>query len=366
MTRTRDHLALGLALDPAGHHPGAWRLPSFDLAAVTDAQHYIALGQAAQDAGLDFLLAGYPVRSGAEGVQLEPLSLAAALMISLRKIGLAAAVPMSYWEPFNVARAFAALDNLSAGRAAWLAVPASDPADEANFPRFAQQHITAPYERAAEFVQLTKALWDSWDDDALVFDKARAVFTERDRVHRIGFEGRFFYSDGPLNAPRPVQGHPPILVGDATAPGLAFAGANADVALMHEAMPEGAIEMRARMPSNGSAPRAMADLHFLLAPSEARARERRAQLDALAPAAASGLDFCGTAMGLAALMADWFGRGACDGFILLPAAMPDDLTAFCSDVVPLLAAQGLRAPGYRATLREQLGLPRPAARSADR
>src|SRR5882762_8946902 len=157
----RDHLALGLALDPAGHHPAAWRLPSFDPASMTDAGHFVALGTLAQDAGLDFLLAGYPVRSSAldgpafsQSLQLEPLSLISALMTDLHSIGLAASVPMAYWEPFNVARAFSALDNLSSGRAAWLAVPASGPADAANFPRFAHQHISHPYERANEFAGL--------------------------------------------------------------------------------------------------------------------------------------------------------------------------------------------------------------------
>jgi alkanesulfonate monooxygenase SsuD/methylene tetrahydromethanopterin reductase-like flavin-dependent oxidoreductase (luciferase family) len=355
----RSHLALGLALDPAGHHPGAWRLPSFDPACMTDADHYVGLGRIAQEAGLDFVLAGYPVRASAlpgpqysQSLQLEPLSLVSALMANLRQIGLAAAVPMAYWEPFNVARAFAALDNLSAGRAAWLAVPSSGADDAANFPRFAAAQIDAPYARADEFVQLTKALWDSWEDDALKFDKANAIFTDRSKVHRIAHQGQFFASDGPLNAPRPVQGHPPILVADASAEGQAFAARHADLVLLPES---------ASRPAGTAL--VLLDLPFILGETETQAAERRAALDRLGHRVSAGMEFCGTPAGLAELMQSRFESGACDGFTLLPAVMPDDLAAFGADVVPLLRARGLRPDGYGGpTLREILGLARPAGR----
>jgi alkanesulfonate monooxygenase SsuD/methylene tetrahydromethanopterin reductase-like flavin-dependent oxidoreductase (luciferase family) len=367
MAERRNHLVLGLSLDAAGHHPAAWRLPGFDPAWVTDARHFIAQGKLAESAGLDFLLAGYPVRSSAlagpafsQSVQLEPLSLISALMIALPRIGLAASVPMAYWEPFNVARAFAALDNLSAGRAAWLAVPASGFEDEANFPRFARQQIDAPYERAFEFAALVRALWDSWEDDALKFDKQNAVFTERSKVHRIAHKGKYFASDGPLNAPRPPQGHPPLLVSDLTANGLLFAAANADLVLASESGLEAAAALRHKI----AAPLLLADLYFVLGASEAEARQRAALLDAFA-APLAGLRFVGTAAGLAALMAEWFAAGACDGFNLLPAVMGQDLVAFTAEAMPLLKARGLYRENYAGTtLRDHLGLARPPGRIA--
>jgi alkanesulfonate monooxygenase SsuD/methylene tetrahydromethanopterin reductase-like flavin-dependent oxidoreductase (luciferase family) len=293
-------------------------------------------------------------------------------MINLRSIGLAASVPMTYWEPFNIARAFSALDNLSGGRAAWLAVPSSGPADEANFPRFAHQHIKAPYARALEFVELTRALWDSWEDDALKFDKENAIFTDRAKVHRIAYQKKFFASDGPLNAPRPVQGHPPILVSDVSAEGLAFGAAIADVVMARESSAAEAASLRARATAlslaggRATAPLVLADLHFVLGKTDHAASAARAELDVLSGAGRppmTGLHFTGTAGGLAELMLEWFGNGSCDGFQLLPAVMPRDLAMFAADVVPLLRGHDVFRGGYLGTsLREHLGLTRPMGR----
>jgi alkanesulfonate monooxygenase SsuD/methylene tetrahydromethanopterin reductase-like flavin-dependent oxidoreductase (luciferase family) len=359
-------MVLGLSLDAAGHHPAAWRSAAFNPAAVTDAITFIEQGKLAEDAKLDFLLAGYPVRSSAlagpalsQSVQMEPLSLIAALMIPLRRIGLAAQVPMAYWEPFNTARAFAALDNLCGGRSAWLAVPASGPDDEANFPRFAHQHITAPYERAGEYAELVRDLWDSWEDEALRFDKENAIFSDHTKVHRVGHKGKYFFSDGPLNAPRPPQGHPPVLSADLSEGGIAFATAQADLVLARESTPEAAGTLRARL----GAPLLLADLHFVLGGTEADARQRAADLNGMAAPEAGGLFFTGTAAGLAELMETWFAAGACDGFNLLPAVTLRDLAAFTTHVAPLLRAKGiLRADYEGTTLREHLGLARPANR----
>ncbi len=363
---TRKHMVLGLSLDAAGHHPAAWRMPGFDAAAATDAATFIAQGRLAEDAKLDFVMAGYPVRSSAlpgpafsQSIQLEPLSLIAALMIPLRRIGLAAQLPMAYWEPFNTSRAFAALDNLSGGRSAWLAVPASGPDDEANYPRFAHQHITAPYERAMEYAELVRELWDSWEDDALRLDKENAIFTDHEKVHRVGHSGKYFFSDGPLNAPRPPQGHPPVLTADLSAGGLSFAAAQADLVLARESTAETAKLLNAKL----GGPLLLADLHFVLGATDAEARERIAELNGLAAPEAGGLFFAGTAQGLADLMAAWFSGGACTGFNLLPAVMPRDLAAFAADVVPLLRAKGMFRTEYEGqTLRDHLGLARPANR----
>jgi alkanesulfonate monooxygenase SsuD/methylene tetrahydromethanopterin reductase-like flavin-dependent oxidoreductase (luciferase family) len=297
-----------------------------------------------------------------QSAQLEPLSLAASLMSQLRGIGLVAALPMAYWEPYNTARAFAALDNLSAGRAGWLAIPASSPADAANFPRFAHQRIETPYERALEYNELVRALWDSWEDDALKFDKANAIFTDRAKVHRIAHQKKYFTSDGPLNAPRPVQGHPPVFVSDISAEGLAFAAVAADVVIATPATAPQALALRAQI---NAAPLLLASLDFVLGKSDSEAAAARAQLDALAgDHRRAGLQFTGTPEALTALMTEWFVKGCCDGFQLLPAVMPRDLASFADDVVPLLRARGIfQGARDHATLRDRLGLARPPGRT---
>jgi alkanesulfonate monooxygenase SsuD/methylene tetrahydromethanopterin reductase-like flavin-dependent oxidoreductase (luciferase family) len=146
-------------------------------------------------AGFDFVQLGDPDALDDKPIGDDPLSVAAYLMTTTERMGLAATVPSS-WAPFNVARALASFDHLSAGRCGWLPIAGEADPDP---------------ERLAEHREVVLKLFDSWDDEALVFDKPASIFADRDRVRRIRHEGRHFTVDGPLNAPRPVQGWPVIL-----------------------------------------------------------------------------------------------------------------------------------------------------------
>ncbi|MEP7202120.1 MAG: NtaA/DmoA family FMN-dependent monooxygenase, partial [Ilumatobacteraceae bacterium] len=76
-----------------------------------------------------------------------------------------------------------------------------------------------------------------------------------------------------------------------------------------------------------------------------------------------GLHFTGTPEGLADLITTWWLAGAADGFTLQPLRLPLDLALFVDHVVPLLQHRGITRSVYSAgTLRDHLGLPRPANR----
>lgn len=163
------------------------------------------LGEGAQDAaeaGADFVY--LPAARPDAAVGADALSVAACLMSLTQDIGLAAEISTA-WQPFNVARALASFDLLSRGRCGWSPRPLDG--ESADAPRF-REHLEVVFK-----------LFDSWDDDALVFDKANAVFADRAKVRRIRHAGAYFTVDGPLNAPRPPQGHPVLIqpLGDATA-----------------------------------------------------------------------------------------------------------------------------------------------------
>ena len=78
----------------------------------------------------------------------------------------------SYFEPYNLARQMASLDHLSGGRAGWNVVTSAHPAGGYNFGRDGLEDHALRYERAREFVEICFGLWDSWDDDAFVLDRA--------------------------------------------------------------------------------------------------------------------------------------------------------------------------------------------------
>jgi len=265
----------------------------------------------AEQAGLDFVLLGDPA-GGVDGpVGADPLSVAAFLMTTTKTIGLVACVTDD-WAPFNVARALASFDLLSGGRCGWVAVRAGD----------------SEAARSEEHLEVVLKLFDSWDDEALVFDKASAVFADRTKVRRIRHSGAYFTVDGPLNAPRPPQGWPVLFQP------LASASAAADIVLA-----------------------SLDDLKESSATTAKRLAEFSFNLGA------------GPAESIAALveqLAGAYGEGRCEGFVLTPANPATDIPLLVSHVIPALQARGMAATGYgEGDLRTRLGLARPANQFGD-
>jgi len=316
---------------------------------------------------------GYPAQSSelappesAEAIRLDPLSLAAALIAGTRSIGLAAVAPATYLEPFNVARAFSALDLLSRGRAAWCVDIAWRKPDVGNFSRLADVDPNTLEARTREFLDVVFALWDSWDEGSLVFDKANAIFTDHTKVRRINHVGAFFKVEGPLNSPRPAQGRPVIILTDSAAGDLVVE--TADVVLISPRTMTEAVGqsrwLKAGAEALGRDLVVLADIMPVLDHAGASGEARRKTLDALGDPG-EALSFVGSPAGLADLMQAWVESGACDGFNLRPAVLPDDLLAFVDGAAPELRRRGLLARrGTGATLRERLGLAQPTSRYA--
>ena len=136
----------------------------------------------------------------------DPLILVAALSLVTQRIGLIATVSTSYSEPYNVARHFASLDQLSGGRVGWNVVTSTDGGE--NFNLGQHRDHAERYERAHEFVDVVTGLWDSWADDAFLEDKAQRRWADPDKLHVLNHAGKHFRVKGPLNAARPILGWP--------------------------------------------------------------------------------------------------------------------------------------------------------------
>ena len=107
-----------------------------------------------------------------------------------------------------MARRFAGLDHISGGRAGWNIVTSAGDDLARNYGFDEQAAHDDRYRDAEEFVEVVTRLWDSWDDDAIVVDKEAGVFIDDERVHPIDHRGDRFAVQGPLDVPRPPQGHP--------------------------------------------------------------------------------------------------------------------------------------------------------------
>ena len=232
MTPAPRQMHLGLFLLATGSHIAGWRMPgavtSFqDIAAVR------AIAKAAERACFDLIFMGDnlyadPGAHPSYTVRLEPLTLLAAIASSTERIGLGATVSTTYSDPWTVARAFASLDHISAGRAAWNAVTTSSGLAGPNFGRVHPNHA-ARYEVAAEFVDVVRGLWDCWEEDALVADRATGMYLDPAKLHALNHEGKHFAVRGPLSIGRAPQGRPVILQAGGSEPGLELAARTADV-----------------------------------------------------------------------------------------------------------------------------------------
>jgi len=234
----RMHLSFSAHL--TGAHPAGWLHPSTDPASDTDIRAYRALARLAESGLFDlFFMADTPaLRSDALGTWsryplftsvLEPMTALSALAGATEFIGLGGTATTSFNEPYNVARQFASLDHISAGRAAWNVVTSANNYAARNFGHAALPPHAERYERAREFVQVTKALWNTFEDDAFVFDRADVRFYDPAKVHFTEHDGRHFKVHGGLNIARCPQGHPVIIQAGASEAGRALAAETAEV-----------------------------------------------------------------------------------------------------------------------------------------
>ncbi len=243
MAKRSMHLVGYLIAGPTWHHNSAWKLPGNDAVEALSAERYVRLAKLMEAACFDGLFfvdlvaimefqgGNYDaiVQNGGHMFLLEPMQLLAAIAQETKHIGLAATMSTTFYHPFHIARAFATLDHISEGRAAWNIVTSILHAEARNF---GMDRLPAPNERydfADEVVEACRRLWDTWDADAMVLDPVRGIYADPARVHRADFEGRWIKTRGPLPTPRSPQGYPVLMQAGASDRGREFAARWAEV-----------------------------------------------------------------------------------------------------------------------------------------
>ncbi|MFB7636730.1 LLM class flavin-dependent oxidoreductase [Streptomyces sp. NPDC056149] len=335
---------------PVPHHPLrlAVALDAPQAPPPSDAAPYLALARLAERGTLDFVTLGD--RFGGPGP--DALSVLARVAPTTERLGLVATVTTTHTEPFHVSTGVATLDWVSRGRAGWTVAASTSEAEAALVGRRPAAPAAEVWSEADEVADVVGRLWDSWEDDAEIRDRATGRFVDRDRLHYVDFTARTFTVRGPSIVPRPPQGRPVTVVEVADAPDAghaerarwAVAAARADVVLV-----------RAEDP--GTAGAARAALH-----DRARAHGRDPGALRVLASLPVELESPADAVGLADLLGDWFAQGAADGFHLRPADPARDLPRIVEGTVPTLRERGLFRHSYEGTtLRDHLGLPRPAS-----
>ncbi|WP_067688609.1 LLM class flavin-dependent oxidoreductase [Nocardia jejuensis] len=387
-------LHIGVALDGAGWHPAAWREPGSRPAELFGPRYWTDLIATAERGLLDFAtiedsltIPGRPhTRSDAAvdrvRARIDAHLIAARVAPTTRDIGLIPTVTTTHTEPFHVSSALATLDYTSRGRAGWQVKVGGNAEEAALFGRRTIAEITAAeiaegvtngafpaqvhelFDEAATVVEVVRRLWDSWEDDAEIRDVSTRRFIDRDKLHYVNHESRFFSVRGPSITPRPPQGQP-VVTALAHAPLIyEFASRSADLVFITPTLDTGPAPIleqiaTAQTSRSGEPLHVYADLLVFLDTPEATGRRRLDRLNESAGyefTSDAGI-FTGSAEELADLLSAWSAQGV-HGFRLRPGVAVDDLTEITDRLIPALQHRGLfrtRYPG--GSLRALLGLP---------
>ncbi|MFF1922319.1 LLM class flavin-dependent oxidoreductase [Streptomyces sp. NPDC058221] len=353
-------LRLALEADGDGAHPAAWRHSGRPPGAVLGPRALREVVAAAEDAGfglVTFADAPLPPGAGPDAAgRLEAGTRASYAAPLTDRIGLAPTLHVATTEPFHLATQLASLDHASHGRAGWV-VGAAAGRDALATVGGAPLSAAALARESADVIDTARALWDSWEDDAVIKDLASGRFLDSERVHHIDFEGASFTVKGPLITPRPPQGQIVVL-----APDTLDADARADVVLVGR--PDlAAVAARAATAREAGAPLVFAEVEVVL-DAAVPAKDRLAELDAAAGRPESGrLRHAGSPESLLDLLREL--ADSVDGVRLHPAVLAVDLPVLAERVLPRVTGAGpRRVPRTGTTLRETLGLARPANRYA--
>lgn len=436
MSGTREprqmHLVAYLKTGPTALHVGGWRHPESTLDDILDPARYQHIARVLEAACFDGcffadLFGLYDVHGGSfdayvrRGGQisfLDPTVVLPVMAAATRHLGLGATLSTTFHTAYHLARWLGSLDAMSGGRVAWNVVTSATDLEAQNAGLTELPPREERYDRADEVLEACFALWDGWEADAFVLDKAAGVLADPSKVHYANYEGRWVRTRGPLSIPRSKQDRPVIMQAGASDRGRDFAARWAEVVFTIQ---RGEGEMRAfyddlkgRMDARGRGPGECAVLpaiSVVLGETESIARERAAYLNSLIDpelrlassssslgadlsrlkseadlaalqgnqgmkgteqvlasrmkaeglslkeAAARGeeRELVGTPEQVADRMQALFEAGVCDGFVVAPTMFPGMFEQFCRGVVPELQRRGLFRRAYSgATLRENL------------
>ena len=240
MSKKTRQLILSTFVQLYGTHANAWRRPETQAGGNPDFNQWADTVKLLERGKFDIAFFADFVGNGGDDIErigrhprgggFEPLTLTAALAHVTRHIGLVATVNTNFNEPYNVARRFASLDHLTGGRIGWNIVSSLSEGAAKSFGVDKPLDHSGRYERAAEFIEVSKLLWDTWDDGA--FDhpnKETGQFLDSSSVHPIHHHGKHFSVDTLLDIARPIQGYPVFFQAGNSDTGREFAAQHAEL-----------------------------------------------------------------------------------------------------------------------------------------
>jgi FMN-dependent oxidoreductase (nitrilotriacetate monooxygenase family) len=291
MTSAR-HAHFTVFLTASGYHEAGWRTQRHDPVEAASVDGFARATAIAECGLLDAVfIADAPAvhlfrASFFPQVRFDPITVLAALGMLSRRIGLFATASTTYNTPYELARRLATADHVTGGRIGWNVVTTHDRAAALNFGMDPHPGHDDRYARAEEFVEVTRRLWDSWREDAIIADRATGRWADTSRIHPANFHGEYYDVAGALPVPRPPQGHPVLAQAGSSPAGIALAGKIADVVFTPQRSVEAGIAFRAKIDATSvrqgrpaGSVRILPGLAFVLGSTEKEAAQRRRELE---------------------------------------------------------------------------------------
>lgn len=293
-------LAVFLTSD-GSYHLAGWRLPESYPDGGYNIHRWSEFARTMERGKLDMLfIADGSGLSGTDDMnslsytsridRMDPVTIVSALAMVTQRLGLVCTVSTSYHAPYNVARAMASIDHISGGRAGWNIVTSAGREDALNFGLDAQVPHAERYERAEEFVDVVRGLWDSYDSNAFPHDKSSGRFMNPDAVHFLNHKGKHFSVRGPLNVARSPQGHPVLVQAGSSEVGMNLSARVADVVFTSQSSVEGtrafSDDVKGRCVNYGRSPdslKVMLGVFLFIGRTEEEAWEKYEKLQGLIP-----------------------------------------------------------------------------------
>ena len=226
------------------HSKGQWKSPADrSKDGYKDVGYWVRLAQTLERGCFDTLFLAdvhgtYNVYKGSRetavrhAVQFpsnDPTLVISAMAHGTDSLGFACTYSTTYFPPYQAAKVFSTLDHLTKGRVAWNIVTSYLPDANANFGLDDQMEHDQRYDRAEEYMDVAYQLWEhSWEDDAVVRDRANDMYTDPEKVHEINYEGRYFSVPGPHMCEPSPQRTPVLFQAGGSDRGLKFAARHAE------------------------------------------------------------------------------------------------------------------------------------------
>lgn len=230
---SKKQMKLGAFFLIPGHHFASWRHPSVVNEKQFDLKYLVELAQTAERGKFDMVffadVLGQDFSLNPSAMMTDPTIVISVLAALTEKIGFTATASTTYDNPYHVARKFTTADLLSNGRVAWNVVTSTSEHEAALFGEGGHLKYDKRYEKANEFVDLVKKLWFSIEEEALIFDKEAAQIVDKNKVHPVDHQGKWFHTKGTLGLPTTKQGHPVIVQAGQSDDGIELAARTAEV-----------------------------------------------------------------------------------------------------------------------------------------